>query len=146
MNSALPVVCPRSQVSSVCASQSPACGAFHGWSTATSVAIWASWVTGGGGCGGGRGGGSAGPHAGARGPGAERRVARVLLAAPVAADEHVVAGVVGREEPDADLARERLDVVLGRPGERPAELGVASGREGVAEHAPADAVARLEHD
>ena len=37
------------------------------------------------------------------GRGAERRVARELLAPPVAADEDVVAGVVGRVEADAHV-------------------------------------------
>src|SRR5207253_1859640 len=75
---------------------------------------------------------------------AEGRVVRELLTAAWA-EEDVVAGVVGRERPDADRRGQRLDVVLRRPGEHAAELGIVADVERLVEHAASDPVAGLEH-
>ena len=64
---------------------------------------------------------------------------------PAAESEDPVTLVVGCEQGDAQLVRQRPDAVLARPDPLPAELHDRAIREGVVEQASADPIARLEH-
>ena len=83
-----------------------------------------------------------------RGVGRHRaeRARRAVAGGRPVAEVDVVAGVVGRERFDAHVLGQRGDTVLGGADELGAALGDDAVAQVDADHAPAHAVARLEHD
>ena len=124
------------QVSKVCESHSSARGAVHGASSGIVLAMSSSWRI------------AFSASTAPRGVGRHRaeRARRAVARRRAVAEVDVVAGVVGREGVDADVLGQRGDVVLGGADELGAALGDDAAAEVDVEHAPAHAVARLEHD